>query len=187
MSPIAAATPAAPPPAPPSAPHPAPPTILDIEASGFGLGSYPIEIGFVTSEGQPWCSLVRPERDWQHWDPQAAQVHGITREQLLRHGRSSGDIAALLNDRLGGQTVYSDAWAHDYAWLARLFDVAGCSPHFKLDNLRALLTDAQAASWHEVKRSVALRLGLQRHRASADARLLQQTYLAVQPGQRAAA
>lgn len=186
MSPLAAATQPAPPPAPPAAPRPAPPAILDIEASGFGLGSYPIEIGFVTSEGQPWCSLVRPERDWQHWDPQAALVHGITREQLLRHGRSSSDIAAMLNDKLGGQTIYSDAWAHDYAWLARLYDVAGCSPHFKLDNLRALLSDAQAASWHEVKHGVALRLGLQRHRASADARLLQQTYLAVQTGQRTA-
>lgn len=179
MSPLAAA-------APPANP-PAPPTILDIEASGFGLGSYPIEIGFVTSEGQPWCSLVRPERDWQHWDPQAALVHGITREQLVLHGRSCRDIASVLNERLAGQTIYSDAWAHDYAWLARLYDVADCSPHFKLDNLRALLSDAQAACWHEVKRSVALRLGLQRHRASADARLLQQTYLAVQPGQRAAA
>ena len=171
----------------PGANTPVLPTILDIEASGFGLGSYPIEVGFVTSEGQPWCSLVRPERDWQHWDPQAAQVHGITREQLVLHGRSCRDIAMVLNERLAGQTIYSDAWAHDYAWLARLYDVADCSPHFKLDNLRALLSDAQAASWHEVKRGVALRLGLQRHRASADARLLQQTYLAVQAGQRAAA
>jgi len=166
---------------------PAAPSILDIEASGFGLGSYPIEIGFVTSDGHPWCSLVRPEHDWQHWDFQAASVHGITREQLMRHGRTSREIAAVLNDRLAGQTIYSDAWAHDYVWLARLYDVAGCSPHFKLDNLRALLTEAQAASWHDVKRSVALRLGLQRHRASADARLLQQTYIAVQSGQRSAA
>lgn len=187
MSPLADATQPAPTPAPLAAPHPLAPTILDIEASGFGLGSYPIEVGFVTSEGQPWCSLVRPEPDWQHWDPQAAMVHGITREQLVRHGRSPREIAEVLNTRLAGQTIYSDAWAHDYAWLARLYDVADCSPHFKLDNLRALLTDAQAATWHEIKRSVAQRLGLQRHRASADAWVLQQTYLAVQKGQCAAA
>lgn len=166
---------------------PQPPAILDIEASGFGLGSYPIEVGLVTSEGQPWCSLVRPEPDWQHWDPQAESVHGIAREQLLLHGRSPREVAQMLNERLAGQTVYSDAWAHDYTWLSRLFDVAGRSPHFKLDSLRALLTDAQAARWHEVKRRVSLSLGLQRHRASADARLLQQTYLALQLNQRAAA
>ena len=166
---------------------PLPPAILDIEASGFGLGSYPIEVGFVTADDQPWCSLVRPEPEWQHWDPEAAGVHGITRQQLLLHGRSSREITQVLNERLAGQTIYSDAWAHDYTWLGRLFDVAGCSPHFKLDNLRALLTDAQAAQWHEVKQSVAQRLGLQRHRASADARLLQQTYLALRQGHRAAA
>ena len=34
------------------------PTILDIEASGFGPGSYPIEIGFVTGAGKAWCSLI---------------------------------------------------------------------------------------------------------------------------------
>ncbi len=166
---------------------PLPPAILDIEASGFGLGSYPIEVGFVTSDGEPWCSLVRPETDWQHWDPHAEAVHGITREHLQQHGRSSRDIALALNDRLNGQTIYSDAWAHDYTWLNRLFEVANLRPHFKLDNLRILLTDAQAATWHDVKRHVFQSLNSQRHRASADARLLQQTYLAVQLAERAAA
>lgn len=156
------------------------PGILDIEASGFGRGSYPIEIGFVTAAGQAWCSLVRPENDWQHWDPDAAQVHGITREHLLRHGRSPHDIAATLNTRLAGQTLYSDAWAHDYAWLARLYEAAGCHPRFKLDSLRTLLTEDQLGQWHDAKQHVAQRLGLRRHRASADARVLQQTFLAVQ-------
>jgi hypothetical protein len=174
---------------PPSDPGhpPLPPAILDIEASGFGLGSYPIEVGFVTSDGEPWCSLVRPEPDWQHWDPQAESVHGITREHLLQHGRSSCEIAQALNERLNGLTIYSDAWAHDYTWLNRLFDVADMRPHFKLDNLRVLLTDAQAAIWHDVKRSVFESLNMQRHRASADARLLQQTFVAMQLADRAAA
>jgi len=167
--------------------HAAPPAILDIEASGFGLGSYPIEIGFITSDGQPWCRLVRPEPDWQHWDPLAESVHGITREHLLLHGQPPREIAQALNEQLAGQTIYSDAWAHDYTWLSRLFEAADRSPRFKLENLRLLLTDAQAERWHEVKRDVAQRLGEQRHRASADARLLQQTYLASLQGHRAAA
>jgi hypothetical protein len=164
------------------------PAILDIEASGFGLGSYPIEVGFVQPDGQTWCSLVKPQPDWQHWDPNAAAVHHITREQLVQHGRDVHDIVDVLNDRLHGMTVYSDAWAHDYTWLNRIYEAADRSPTFKLDHLRALLTDAEAASWHDVKRRVALGLGLVRHRASADARILQQTLLTLRsPAQKAVA
>lgn len=164
-----------------------PPAILDIEASGFGLGSYPIEIGFVLPDGSSWCSLVHPEPDWQHWDPEAASVHGIEREQLVKHGRHPADLCTLLNERLEGMTVYSDAWAHDYTWLNRLYEVASMSPRFRLENLRALLNDSDAARWHEAKRRVAVSAGLQRHRASADARLLQQTWLSLRGVQQAAA
>jgi hypothetical protein len=156
-----------------------PPAILDIEASGFGLGSYPIEVGFIQPDGQSWCSLVRPQADWQHWDPNAATVHNITREQLMQSGRGAKEIVDVLNDRLRGTTIYSDAWAHDYTWLNRLYEAVDRSPTFKLDNLRALLTDAEAARWHDVKRRVAATMGLERHRASADARLLQQTLMAL--------
>ena len=167
-------------PSSPGAMAPGLPTILDIEASGFGPGSYPIEVGFVTSDGKAWCSLIRPEPDWRHWDASAAAMHGITREHIEQHGRSVADIAEALNTRLRGLTVYSDAWAHDYAWLNRIYESADRSPSFKLDNLRALLDEQQAAHWHEVKARLQGTLGSQRHRASADARLLQQTYLAIQ-------
>ena len=84
-------------------------------------------------------------------------------------------MAQLLNVQLRGQTVYSDGWANDYSWMGALFDVADLSPHFKLENLRALLQENEANHWHEFKQQVALELGAQRHRASADARLLQLT------------
>lgn len=167
--------------------HTTAPAILDIEASGFGLGSYPIEVGFVAPDGQSWCSLVRPLDEWQHWDPNAAAVHQITREQLLSCGRPPREVVSQLNERLQGLTVYSDAWAHDYTWLNRLYEVADRTPSFKLDNLRALLSDEEAARWHDVKRQVALSMGMQRHRASADARLLQQTLLALRHGEAQAA
>lgn len=173
----------------PCTPAPLPPglpTILDIEASGFGPGSYPIEIGLVTSGGKAWCSLVRPEPDWLHWDDKAAAMHGITRERIERQGRSVGEIAAELNELLRGQIVYSDAWAHDYPWLNRIYESADRCPSFKLENLRALLDEQQAAHWHEVKTRLIASLGSPRHRASADARLLQQTFLAVQAWRMAA-
>ncbi len=165
-----------------------PPPILDIEASGFGLGSYPIEVGVILPDGRSWCSLVKPEPAWQHWDPNAASVHKIAREQLYQHGRTPTDIAATLNEWLRGMVVYSDAWAHDYTWLNKLYDAAGSVPSFRLENLRALLTDAQAARWHDIKQAVARQASLPRHRASGDARLLQLTVLAVKaPPQQAAA
>ncbi|MFO1249856.1 MAG: hypothetical protein U1E77_01625 [Inhella sp.] len=36
------------------------PAFIDIEASGFGRGSYPIEVGFVDRDGQLFCTLVQP-------------------------------------------------------------------------------------------------------------------------------
>lgn len=151
------------------------PAVIDIEASGFGRGSYPIEVGFVLPDGEAWCSLVRPEPGWLHWDATAAQVHGITQESLLRHGRSCRDIAELLNRRLRGLTVYTDGWAHDYSWMGRLYEAADLLPSFRLDNLFVLLDEARLAHWDATRQAMAQRLQLQRHRASADARVLQET------------
>lgn len=151
------------------------PTVLDVEASGFGRHSYPIEVGFVLPNGHSFCCLIQPEPEWTHWDPQAETIHHISRQLLLKKGLPAVEVARLLNAQLRGQTVYSDGWANDYSWLGTLFDVAAMSPGFKLENLRALLHEDEADQWHEVKAQVASERGAQRHRASADARLLQLT------------
>ncbi len=156
-----------------------PPAFLDIEASGFGRDSYPIEIGFVLSDGEAWCSLVRPEPGWTHWDPAAQALHGITRELALRHGRPVVDVASELNRRLRGQTVYSDGWAHDYAWLALLFEAAGRTPAFRLDHLRNAIGEADAMAWQPTREQVLHQRPVARHRASSDARVLQQTWEAL--------
>jgi hypothetical protein len=153
------------------------PVVLDIEASGFGRDSYPIEVGFVLPGGEPYCSLIRPVAGWVRWDVQAQQVHGITRETVMEHGRDVREVAGELNRRLAGQTVYTDGWANDYTWLGALFEAAGAVPAFRLDNLRSLLNETQAAAWHAVKESVRQELRIERHRASADARLLQLTVM----------
>ena len=62
----------------------------------------------------------------------------------------------------------------------RLFDAAELTPQFRLDSLRALLDEAQAARWHGVKQTVATELRSERHRASTDAKLLQQTWRRLQ-------
>ena len=159
-----------------------PPTILDVEASGFGRGSYPIEIGFVDSAGSMFCCLIQPEADWLHWDASAEALHGITREILQRHGKPPIWVAEQVNRRLAGQTVYCDAWAHDYPWLARLFDVCDLSPSFRLADLRSLLSEAEAARWGEVLDQVRAEQQLRRHRASSDAMVLQLTLQRVKNG-----
>ena len=158
---------------PPRPFEPAAPTILDIEASGFGRGSYPIEVGFIEAQGQCFCSLIHPLPDWQHWDDTAEALHGISRAALLAHGKPPVWVAAEMNARLRGQTVYCDGWGHDYAWLARLFDSADMQPSFHLEDLRMLLNEEEAARWHSITALVRSELNISRHRASSDAKVLQ--------------
>jgi len=155
------------------------PAILDIEASGFGAGSYPIEIGYVAGDGSSDCTLIRPAPGWEHGDPGAAAMHGISREVLASHGRDAKEVARELNQRLDGKVLYSDGWANDFVWLSKLYDEAGMTARFRLENLRSLLNDAEAARWHETKDSVAADLHSNRHRASTDAQVLQRAVMRV--------
>lgn len=74
------------------------------------------------------------------------------------------------------RTFYSDAWGNDYAWPSRLYDEVDRVPRFHLRSLRELLSEAQAARWHAVKKEVSEELHTTRHRASNDARVLQAAY-----------
>ena len=153
--------------------HASLPCVIDIEASGFGRGSYPIEIGFVLPDGSAYCTLIQPDEDWTHWDEEAARIHGISRSLLVRHGRSPSEVAAELNQRLAGRAVYCDNWAHDYAWLARLFESASVAPRFRLRHLRELLSERAVKGFDDARAIVTRNLHLRRHRASSDARILQ--------------
>jgi hypothetical protein len=163
---------------PTSAPNPSravslPPCVLDIEASGFGRSSYPIEVGYVLNDGRARCTLIRPPAHWSHWDAGAEQVHGITRPTLLAHGKPAGDVARMLNGDLAGHTVYCDGWAHDYPWLALLFDEAGVAPGFRLESVNTLLDDAALGRLSALQSQARRVLGVSRHRASSDAVVLQ--------------
>jgi hypothetical protein len=149
------------------------PCVIDIEASGFGRNSYPIEIGYVLPDGQARCMLVAPAPGWVHWDESAAQVHGITRAVLCNHGLSVSEVARTLNRDLAGLTAYCDGWAHDYAWLAVLFEAANMNPSFKLETVNRLLGDTQLSQLDDQRRVALAEMGLTRHRASNDARALQ--------------
>ena len=153
------------------------PTVIDIEASGFGRGSYPIEIGFVLPDGRGDCMLIRPEASWRHWDPSAEALHHISRDLLARHGQAVADVVDRLEAQLRGRTVYTDGWGHDYTWLATLYDAAGRRPGFRLDSLQKLVTQDGLDHWDATRAAVVRESSTERHRASADARVLQSTVM----------
>jgi hypothetical protein len=149
---------------------------MDVEASGFGSASYPIEVGCVFPDGIGYCSLIIPEPDWLHWDESAEKIHGISREILFLRGRTPLEVAMELNEKLLGKRVVTDSWYHDFNWIQRLFNATEIVPHFELMDLRSILDDEMAARWDSVKAEVQAELKLERHRASHDARILQMTY-----------
>ena len=158
-------------------PVPIVPFILDVEASGFGPESYPIEIGVALEPGRRRSFLIAPEPNWTHWDPAAEGVHRITRAVLERHGWQVGDVAGALNAVLDGLTLYSDAWVVDKPWLIRLFHAARVPMAFSLSPIESLLPEAQMLLWDAAKREVAAELAVERHRASHDAWVVQETFV----------
>lgn len=153
------------------------PNIIDIEASGFGSYSYPIEIGVITMSGERYCALIKPQEDWTHWCEGAQQVHGISRELLHERGKAPHQICAELNQMLEGTVCYSDAWIHDSPWLNRLFYAARTYPLFHLSPIETIATEDQLLCWDETKQKLQKQLLIKRHRASGDAYLIQQTFL----------
>lgn len=152
------------------------PTIIDIEASGFGVNSYPIEVGVVRSDGARYCKLIKPFDDWQFWQASAQTVHGITRQDLLEYGIHGTQLCVELNEFLRGDIAYSDGWVVDSPWLSVLYQRARVPMTFKLSSLEMILKESQMACWHQVKDTVIDSLKLVRHRASNDALIIQKTY-----------
>jgi len=153
------------------------PFIIDVEASGFGSNSYPIEIGVALESGMRYSALVKPAEDWTHWDDNAEKTHGISRDILDRHGRPIKEVAAKLNDLLEKRFVYSDGWVVDKPWVTQLFAAARLPQFFTVSAIEMIISEEQMAIWHEVKKEFMQRNHLQRHRASIDAFIIQETYV----------
>ncbi|MGB3725428.1 MAG: hypothetical protein WA981_06650 [Glaciecola sp.] len=152
------------------------PSIIDVEASGFGAHSYPIEIGVVRNDGQRYCRLLKPFDDWCFWESSAQQVHGISRQQLFECGIDGVTMCRELNEFLGDTTVYSDGWVVDSPWVVSLYERASANMSFHISPLEMILSEPQMQKWHDTKHRVIDQLKLTRHRASNDALIIQQTY-----------
>ncbi|MFK7995799.1 MAG: hypothetical protein AB8B87_16810 [Granulosicoccus sp.] len=152
-------------------------TIIDIEASGFQAGSYPIEIGVALAEGERHSMLIRPEPNWTHWDIEAERIHGISRKTLCQHGKPIKVVANQLNTLLHAQQTYSDGWVVDKPWLTRLFSAARIPVQFALSPIEQVMHESQFSDWDDIKKQMIRELAVTRHRASHDAWIIQQTYV----------
>lgn len=153
------------------------PFIVDVEASGFGSRSYPIEIGVAMDAQNRYCSLILPPPQWTHWDRAAEKTHCITREILNQHGKPLVRVALELNHILDGLTVYSDGWGVDKPWITRLYAQAGLRQAFSVSPLERILTEPQMEIWHATKEKITKTLNQTRHRASCDAYIIQETFV----------
>lgn len=116
--------------------------ILDIEASGLGDESYPIEVAWINRANcSRWDSfLIRPAEGWTHWDAVAEQLHGIPRETLFEQGLDVEEAVGRLDEALAGETVYSDGVQSDRPWMMRLYRAAGRGKlSFRFAHLQSLL------------------------------------------------
>ena len=162
--------------------------VLDVEASGLGELSWPIEVGVAVVEGdavaRSGSRLIRPDPSWDAagWSGDSAAVHGISRAALDR-APAPADVARWLIDLVDGRPAVSDAPPFDRAWLSSLFAAANVRPDpIRLrDYDRALIeafgTDeagqaAIRAAWAHLAAAPTP------HRAEADARRLANAYLA---------
>lgn len=153
------------------------PTILDVEASGFGAHSYPIEVGVARHDGEKFCRLIRPFDSWTYWDGKAQALHGISQHDLLQHGANPKEVCLQLNAFMGCSIAYSDGWVVDHPWLIKLYTAAGVDMTFQLRAIEYLLNERQMNVWTDTKTSVLAAHTLQRHRASSDAEVIQKTYV----------
>lgn len=105
--------------------------IIDLEASGLHPDSYPIEVGVYDIEDpdNSFGFLIKPDQTWTHWDYNAQDIHGLSRDYIEQDGITIQEACRVLNERLG-DVVLSDAVAFENMWLATLFETANQTPTF---------------------------------------------------------
>jgi len=117
------------------------PCFLDVEASGFGDDSYPIEIAWSNEAGDIQRYLINPASisEWQSWNIESEKIHHLDRPRLERNGWDPEFVASRLTEDLHSKTVYTDAPDFDASWVARLFTAVKQPMPFHCDHIDELL------------------------------------------------
>lgn len=163
------------------------PTFLDFEASSLSPDSFPIEVAWNLEDESIESHLISPEgiAAWTDWNSESERVHGISREQLLAHGRPPSFVCDRMNRQLTGKIVYTDAPLFDGMWLAKLFAVCNRQPAFELRHVDELLVqmvcpEIAGRAWGLMKivalKQEARKQCPRRHRAAWDVEYLVQLW-----------
>lgn len=86
-------------------------------------------------------------------------------------------ICLELNEFVGEHRTFSDGWVVDSPWLVQLYDRSQVELGFRLSSLEMILKESQYGIWDETKLKLRKKLNVQRHRASNDALVIQQTFM----------
>jgi len=153
------------------------PIVIDLESSGLGKESYPIEVGFILEDGVEKHSwLIKREPGWNHWDPVAQNIHNITRQDITDNGLYAPDVANLLNKHLAGKTAYSDCREYDEFWIDVLFDKVGIKREFHVGSIQSLFSgNVHHAIFYKIRNDLYKKTV--RHRAENDAVVIQEAYI----------
>jgi hypothetical protein len=108
--------------------------LIDVKASGLMSGGFPVEIGWLVFEPQPFGGFkekietykIKPDASWNqnHWDEVAESMHGLSLSDLKRHGHDVKSVAAHLLHYMDKRIVFTDAVEHDTGWLDMLHNAA---------------------------------------------------------------
>ncbi|MBI3563446.1 MAG: hypothetical protein HY080_17215 [Gammaproteobacteria bacterium] len=154
--------------------------LIDIEASGLHRDSYPIEIAILVN-GKILSWLITPEKSWSHWDVAAEALHGISREQLSKHGQAARYVADAINGAVARTNglLYSDAAAWDAEWINTLYDAVGALPQLHILPLSDLFSEAGYRLFEQQRDALARSGHYRRHRAVQDVKMIYAAYTAV--------
>ncbi len=139
---------------------------VDLEASGLGAESYPIEVAWKSPDSNASDNfMINPDsvEGWTYWDEFAEELHGIDRERLVDEGIDALVACLRLNSVLEGKTLISDAFEFDSFWMRRLYEAADMQPTFTMAGLDAVLSAEQLIQYRFIARSQ-----FRRHRAMQD-------------------
>lgn len=139
-------------------------TVIDIEASGLGPYTYPIEIGIAhraLSGGTlyTWESLIRPASVWvteYDWIESCQDIHGMTPSDLKEAPQITDVIDAMETFLDGMTSLISDNPFHDNRWLETLYqqDAKGRKPpklHWPTDLDRNQIIGARENQKHRAR------------------------------------
>jgi hypothetical protein len=118
---------------------------VDFEASALEDGSFPIEIGWCSTDGRGEAHLIRPTADWTALSAASQAVHGISQEWLLAEGKPVEVVARRAVSAFSPKRamVLSYAPPFDQFWLDKLFAAGAIRMRVRLLSL-----------WQELRRAV---------------------------------